>query len=324
MAHVVPVAPAPAPEPELSYYASIYPGKEEPVDPAIASLVKKLEKLLEIPVWLLIQDTTNNRQDFGDIDYAVLSAFRKCCKNIEFKKPVALLIDSPGGNAHCAYQIVRLFQRRANRFTVIVPRYAKSAATLMALAASDLVMGRDAELGPLDVQMFDPEKEEMGSALNAVQSLERLNAFSMAAIDQLMPLLLRRTGRKVDTILPLVLDYVVNFVKPLSEKIDAVDYTKKSRELKVAEQYAMRLMKKEYGWAKAGDAARALVEKFPTHGFVIDRDEAASLESMTPGEKDFFGLGLRIKNRDDVDDVLDELVPLLDDTILIGQLREMS
>lgn len=320
-AHATAAALAPSPTPK-SYCATIYPGPATAVDATIASSVKRLEALLEIPIWLLIQDAADTRQDFGGIDYKVLAGFRQHCKNLDPKKPVGLLIDSPGGDAHSAYQIARMFQRRSSHLTVIVPRYAKSAATLMALGASDLVMGRDAELGPLDVQMFDPEKEEFSSALNAVQSLERLNAFAMTAIDQVMPLLLRRTGRKVDTILPLVLDYVVNFVKPLSEKIDAVDYTKKSRELKVAEQYAMRLMKKEYGWARAGDAARALVEKFPTHGFVIDRDEATSWESTVGSDR--FGLGLKAKVRDDVDDVLDELVPALDNEIVIGQLEEMS
>jgi hypothetical protein len=252
----------------------------------------------------------------------VLIGFRDSCKEIPDREPVGLLIESPGGDAHFAYQIARFFQRRASHFTVIVPSYAKSAATLMALGATELIMGRDAELGPLDVQMFDPEREELGSALNAVQSLERLNAFSMSAIDQLMPLLIRRTGRRIDTLLPMVLNYVVTFVKPLLEKIDAVDYTKKSRELKVAEQYAIRLMKSRYAWPKASAVARSLVEKFPTHRFVIDRDEATAYERV--GESELFGLGLGIKSDSaEVESILSELVPVLDGLTVIGRLKEM-
>lgn len=315
----IPAPTAPIPHPKR-YYASMHPGPAVEMNEGFVSLVKRLESALEIPIWLLIQDG-NSRDAFGDIDLSVFMGFRNACGEIEANKPVGLLIDSPGGNAHFAYQVARFFQRRASQLIVIVPRYAKSAATLMALGASELIMGKDAELGPLDVQMLDPEREEYGSALNAVQSLERLNAFSMAAIDQLMPLLIRRTGRKTDTLLPLVLNYVVSFVEPLLQKIDAVDYTKKSRELKVAEQYAVRLMKPKYQWSRATDVARALVEKFPTHGFVIDRDEATAYE--TSGEAQF-GLGLNIKTpTKDVESILNELVPVLDGQTVVGRLKEM-
>jgi hypothetical protein len=321
-----------APEPQLSptpsprrYYASIFPGPNVAVDNQLVSLVKRLESTLEIPIWLMLQDG-NVHDPFGDIDRDVFTGFRNRCKEIEDKKPVGLLIESPGGDAHLAYQIARLFQRRASQFTVIVPRCAKSAATLIALGATELIMGRDAEIGPLDVQMYDPEREESGSALNAVQSLERLNAFSMAAVDQLMPQLIRRAGKKVDTLLPLVLNYVVSFVKPLLEKIDAVDYTKKSRELKVAEQYAIRLMKSRYTWLKAKAVAGSLVEKFPTHGFVIDRDEATAYEDVgASGVSEKFGLGLSIKEGPpETENILSELVPVLDGLTVIGRLEEVS
>jgi len=315
------LSPTPSPR---RYYASIFPGPEVAVDDQLVSLVKRLESILEIPIWLLVQDG-EARDPFGDIDRDVFTGFRNRYKEIEDKKPVGLLIESPGGDAHLAYQIARLFQRRASQFTVIIPRCAKSAATLVALGATELIMGRDAELGPLDVQMLDPEREEIGSALNAVQSLERLNAFSMAAVDQLMPLLIRRTGRKIDTLLPMVLNYVVNFVKPLLEKIDAVDYTKKSRELKVAEQYAIRLMKSRYTWLKAKAVAGSLVEKFPTHGFVIDRDESSAYENVgAPGATEKFGLGLSIKGgTPETENILSELVPVLDGLTVIGRLKEM-
>ena len=314
-------APQPS-TPPAKYYASIFPGPGIEVDARLALLVGQLESLLKIPIWVMVQDG-NAQENFGDIDFAVFKGFRDSCSEMENRKPLGLLIESPGGDADCAYRIVRFFQRRVSHLTVIVPRYAKSAATLMALVATELIMGRDAELGPLDVQMLDPEREEYGSALNAVQSLERLNAFSMSAVDQLTPMLMRRTGKKVDTILPLVLNYVTNFVKPLLEKIDAVDYTKKSRELKVAEQYAARLMKARYSWAKASSVARSLVEQFPAHSFVIDRDEAMTFEKV--GATETFGLGLSIKKTpSDVESILEALVPVLDGLTAIGRLREIT
>ncbi|MGD0017296.1 MAG: hypothetical protein ABSC38_07260 [Verrucomicrobiia bacterium] len=232
---------------------------------------------------------------------------------------MALLIESPGGDAHMAYRIARLIQRRTRKFTVLVPQYAKSAATLLALGATNLIFGQEAEIGPLDVQMFDREREDYGSALDAVQSLERLNVFSLSAIDQMMLLLKERTDKKVDTLLPLVLNYANTFVRPLLEKIDTVDYTKKSRELKVAEEYAVRLMQSSYGLTMAKQIAAHLVSKYPTHGFVIDRQEAGS--ATVSGES--YGLGLRIQPATlEIEKVFGDMQPFLDEITAVGRVQE--
>lgn len=237
------------------------------------------------------------------------------------------LVESPGGHAEYAYKIARLFQRRASMLTMVVPQWAKSAATLLTLGGSRIVMGRDAELGPLDVQIFDPDKEEYDSALNAVQSLERLNAFALTAMDQVMQLLLLRTRKKSDVLLPMVFDHTTKFLRPLLEKIDTIELTRKSRELKVAEQYAVRLMKGAgYTWPEAQRIARALVERFPTHGFVIDRQEAEAKETFSvPGASDVaYGLGLKLAPADPViDKIIDQLIPYLDSLNAVGNLKEV-
>jgi hypothetical protein len=140
-------------------------------------------------------------------------------------------------------------------------------------------LGKDAELGPLDVQILDPEREDVGSALDAVQALERLSAFSLSVVDQAMQMLLPRTQKKIETLLPLVLNFSASLVRPLIESIDSVDYSRKSRDLKVAEEYAIRLMtrKSKASVEDARTKARTLVEKYPTHGFVVDSDDAKAL-----------------------------------------------
>jgi hypothetical protein len=182
------------------------------------------------------------------------------------------------------------------------------------------MMSRQAELGPLDVQLFDPDKEDYGSALNAVQSLERLNAFSMTAVDQMMFMLATRYGRKMDVALPLVLEYATKFARPLLEKIDTVDYVKKSRELKVAEEYAIRLMMPHYAHGTAKSIARKLVEMYPTHGFVIDREEAES----APRHGVAYGLGLKVSHPNkEVESIMRRMIPFLDTIPAIGRLTEL-
>lgn len=76
-----------------------------------------------------------------------------------------VLLESKGGNLDSAYKILQLLKSYANQVTVIVPNYAKSAATIIALGAHRLQMCRAGELGPLDPQVWDPASDEMVPAL---------------------------------------------------------------------------------------------------------------------------------------------------------------
>lgn len=315
--------PAPAPPPQ--YYASLYPGPMTPLPLKFVASVAQLEKLLGVPVWLIIQ---NNDGPWSEIGGELFKGFQRSINEMPAGKPMALLLESPGGDAHFAYRIAKMLQERsANQLTVIVPQYAKSAGTLLALGAADLILGEGAELGPLDVQMFDREREAYGSALDAVQSLERLNAFAMTAMDQTMLLLVRRTAKRTDIILPHVLNYVSQFLNPLLQKIDTLDYTKKSRELKVAEEYAVRLMRPNYLWGDAKRIARQLVERYPTHGFVINKEEAEAFENVGSGGESF-GLGLNLcekfSNNEEMNAILRAMVPFLDSLVVAGRLRKVE
>ena len=317
-AAVVESAVVPPVKPVLKKYtASVHCGPDKYIPTPFAQGIACLKEMLGVELWLIVQNGTGPYTNLDDAVYDGIFAQRG-----DIGESSALLIDSAGGQAATAFKIARLFQRRASRFCIVVPKYAKSAATLLAMGAKRLILGEDAELGPLDVQMFDFDREEFGSALNAVQSLERINAFSLAVIDQMTPLLMRRTGRKLDMLLPLVVNYTVSFVRPLLEKIDTVDFTKKSRELKVAEEYAFRLLKPNYDFDVAKRIAGHLVDHYPTHGFVIDRDESQTFE-MHGTEQ--FGLGLKTEVlKPEVQGCINNLVPFLDRLTVIGRIVEVE
>ena len=307
-----PGAPPHAPV-RKSYRGSIW--SSPLLNPAFGQAVRMMEDVLDMPVWCLVQNTTD--PDFKRISLKVYRGFQSllCTSNVE---KVALLIDSPGGDP-AAFRLARLFQRRGISFTAVIPDYAKSAATLLALGASEIILGRDAELGPLDMQEFDPEREQMDSALNAVQALDRLNAFGLMAVDQTMQFLLRRIPKRTDVLLPHVLNHVAGLLKPMLEKIDAVEYVRKSRSLKVAEDYAARLMRTRYGIKKGRDIARRIIENYSDHGFVVDRDEVCA-DSDGSG----FGLGIEATHAaPELQILLDALTPMLDATTLIGRLEEV-
>jgi hypothetical protein len=255
------------------YVASLHPGPETTLPPAFAEGCEQLSSELGLPLWLLVQRPPEEGHQLGALEQSVRDGFFHSRAELADCKGAALVIDSPGGYARDAYEIARLFQRHCGNFVAVVPRRAKSAATLLTLGAR-ILMAEDAQLGPLDAQVWDPEREEYSSALNEVQALERLHTQAVEEIDQMVPLLVGRTGKKMETILPLVLDFVAKMKRPLLEKIDTVHYTQQSRSLKEAEDYAIRLLEASGLYPNSRNVAARLVNRYSDHGFVIDRNEA--------------------------------------------------
>src|SRR6267378_3771539 len=69
------------------------------------------------------------------------------------KMPLDLVLHTPGGLVLAATQIARAVLKHKGKVTVFVPHYAMSGGTLIALAASEIVMSDHAVLGPVDPQL---------------------------------------------------------------------------------------------------------------------------------------------------------------------------
>ncbi len=67
--------------------------------------------------------------------------------------PIDLIIHTPGGLLLAAEQIARALKRHQAKVTVVVPHYAMSGGTLIALAADEILMDKHAVLGPVDPQI---------------------------------------------------------------------------------------------------------------------------------------------------------------------------
>jgi len=71
------------------------------------------------------------------------------------ERPVDLIMHTPGGQLHASIQIARALKNHKARTRVFVPHYSMSGGTIIALAAQEIVMDRDASLGPIDPQIGD-------------------------------------------------------------------------------------------------------------------------------------------------------------------------
>ncbi len=67
--------------------------------------------------------------------------------------PIDLVLHTPGGLVLAASQIARALVRHPAPVRVMVPHYAMSGGTLLALAADEIIMDPDAVLGPVDPQV---------------------------------------------------------------------------------------------------------------------------------------------------------------------------
>ena len=86
-----------------------------------------------------------------DIDDAesVLRAIRETPPG----KTIEIVLHTPGGLVLAASQIARALSDHDGRIVAVVPHYAMSGGTLVALAADEIVIDRHAALGPVDPQL---------------------------------------------------------------------------------------------------------------------------------------------------------------------------
>lgn len=69
------------------------------------------------------------------------------------EQPIDLILHTPGGLVLASEQIAQALLRHGGKVTVMVPHYAMSGGTMIALAADEIIMDANAVLGPVDPQI---------------------------------------------------------------------------------------------------------------------------------------------------------------------------
>jgi ClpP class serine protease len=68
-------------------------------------------------------------------------------------RPIEIILHTPGGLVLAASQIATALADHDGRVTAVVPHYAMSGGTMIALAADEIILDRHAALGPIDPQL---------------------------------------------------------------------------------------------------------------------------------------------------------------------------
>jgi|688.fasta_scaffold01417_26 ATP-dependent protease ClpP protease subunit len=82
-----------------------------------------------------------------------LNGFMSVIFGMNWSKPLTLLLHTPGGVTNAAETIVEYIRSKFAEVEVVVPTYAMSAGTMIALSSNRIVMGRQSQLGPIDPQL---------------------------------------------------------------------------------------------------------------------------------------------------------------------------
>lgn len=151
------------------------------------SIIAEIEKLrnARLIVFFCVSSIT------GSVAYR----FNKIIRKVGDVENLDIFIESGGGNIDATAKIVKILRTYCKKLGVIIPFYAKSAASLLALHADEIVLCKSGELGPVDPIVEDPTTKvwipahSIKEAVNFIQETEDpLVKLSMA--DKLPPLLL--------------------------------------------------------------------------------------------------------------------------------------
>ena len=108
------------------------------------------------------------------INLGDLQGFMETVAGIQ-QRQLDLLITSPGGLAEATEAIVAYLRTKFDHIRAFIPVAAMSAATMLALGADEIVMGRHSQLGPIDPQFTigTPEGPRSAPARAILDQFER-------------------------------------------------------------------------------------------------------------------------------------------------------
>ncbi|MBK7539695.1 MAG: hypothetical protein IPI49_30965 [Myxococcales bacterium] len=194
------------------------------------------------------------------------------------KPPVAnevmMVLTTLGGDADAAYRIATLLCRRYRTFHLLVPSYCKSAGTLLALGASEIIMADTGELGPLDVQIRKRDELLMReSGLEMVQGLQQLTSESVDAFGKTFIEVASGTGLSTRLCADIAAKVIGSLYGNIFQQIDPIRLGSVIRANAIAMHYGKLLGSKNL----KPEALGRLVLDYPSHDFVIDRSQAEQL-----------------------------------------------
>ena len=217
-------------------------------------------------------------------------------------KKIDLFLYSRGGDVGVPWRIVSMFREFCDDFSIIAPYKAHSAATLISLGADEIIMGKKAELSPIDPTLKratvgettgPPEEisvEDVNSYLSFIRDKANIN--DQSALAQMVSIL-------ANNIAPLTLGNV----------------NRQNSHIRLVARKLLTSRREKLDEAKINSIIETLTEKIYSHGHAIGRKEAQEigLPIQMPEEKlenSIWDLYLKYEEFLKLSDPLDPMVVL--------------
>lgn len=180
------------------------------------------------------------------------------------KRKIDLFLYSRGGDVSVPWRIVSMIREFCDEFCVLIPYKAYSATTMISMGADQIVMGKKAELGPIDptlvksiigeaaVPTAEISVEDMFSYISFMR--EKANISDQAALAQIM-------SQLAEHLTPLTLGRV----------------NRQHSHIRLVARKLLTSHQQKMEESKIGTIVDALTEKMYSHGHAIGRVEAAEI-----------------------------------------------
>jgi len=180
------------------------------------------------------------------------------------KRRIDLFLYSRGGDVSVPWRIVSMIREFCEEFNVLIPYKAHSAATLLSLGADTIIMGKKAELGPIDPTLT---RKNMGESSAPPQeiSVEDVNSFVSFIKDT-------ANINDQDAVAQL-LNGLISQVGPLN--LGSVN--RQSNHIRMVARKLLTTRNEKIEESKLNTVIETLIEKIYFHGHAIARREAGDI-----------------------------------------------
>jgi hypothetical protein len=122
---------------------------------------------------LVFAASLDKPSNLTSIQYSDLLPIQDQLSNLQ-GQAVDLILETPGGSGEVAEDIVKMLHAKYQDVAVVVPGWAKSAGTIMAMGCDEILMEPASALGPIDAQIIREGKVFSADAL--IEGMEKIKA----------------------------------------------------------------------------------------------------------------------------------------------------
>ncbi len=225
-------------------------------------IIKKIQNLRKSKVIVYF---TGDRQPIGSIiaEDAVRPLYEHLL-SIGKNEKIDLFLYSRGGDVSVPWRIVSMFREFCNDFSVLVPYKAHSAATLIALGADKVVMGKKAELSPIDPTL---RKVAIGEVTGPPQEI------SVEDVNSYISFIREKANINDQSALAQMVSILANNLSPLT--LGSVN--RQNSHIRLVARKLLTSRKEKLDESKINSIVETLTEKIYSHGHAIGRNEAREI-----------------------------------------------